>query len=137
PADVEELIQTIAAKLREPHLRRERKLLRISHILSTNIEKIQPRWLQAAKRDPELAAIPLSDKHRANHLPQVLAGIIAALESSSAPSAETDEAAREHRKGRLRQGYRIPMRVQEARLLQPELHDIITKKPHSRNVSRL
>ena len=137
PADVEELIQTIAAKLREPHLRRERKLLRISHILNTNIEKIQSRWLQAAKRDPELAAIPLSDKHRANHLPQVLAGIIAALESSSAPSAETDEAAREHGKGRLRQGYSIPMLVQEARLLQAVMHDFIQENLLSVDVSWL
>ena len=137
PADVEELIQTIAVKLREPHRRRERKLLRVSNVLRTNMEKIQARWLLAAKRDHELAAVPLSDRDLAEHLPQVLPGIIAAVESASSPPPETRAAERKHGETRLRQGYTIPMLVQEARLLQAVMHDVIQENLLNVDVSWL
>ena len=142
PADIDELIQTIAAKLREPHPRHEWELLRIGHVLRGNLSKIQSRWLLAAKRDPELLAVPLSDQELADHLPRALAGIIAVVESpsaapagkreaarkvepSSAPPAGIRGPARQHGETRLRQGYTIPMLVQESRLLQAVMHDVI------------
>ena len=130
PADIDELMLTIDAKLHEPRPRRE-------HPLRARPEVPQERWLVAAKRDAELSTIPLSDHDRSDYLPQVLPGIIAAAASSSPPAPEMRQAGRKHGENRLRQGYSIPMLVQEGRLLQAVMHDVIQENLLSVDVSWL
>ena len=137
PADIDELMLTIDAKLHEPRPRRERELLRINNVLRKNLARIHERWLVAAKRDAELSTIPLSDHDRGDYLPQVLPGIIAAAASSSPPAPEMRQACRKHGENRLRQGYSIPMLVQEGRLLQAVMHDVIQENLLSVDVSWL
>ena len=129
PTDVPTLIHTIKRRLenRQP-MPPERPLKRVSELMQENLGAIIQEWLSLVKQHSELAMIPVNDKDRVDHLPDVvkeLATRVDVLSEVSSPGAKT--AAEEHGKVRARQGYDIPLIVIEMRLLQRVLSFVLQR----------
>jgi hypothetical protein len=86
---------------------------------------------------PELAELKLSEEERVNHLPAFLQGIAEQLESSADQKASVTGAAAEHGRMRYRQGYSIPLMIEDARLLQDAIYELIQDNLLTLDLSRL
>ena len=138
PADIQSLISSIESKLqnREPY--NPLPLKRVGTILHENAEQIARKALQRMASHRELAELELSDKERADHLPAFLQGIAEQLESSPAEKAAiANGAAAHHGRMRYRQGYSIPLMIEDTRLLQDAIYEVIQDNLLSLDLSRL
>jgi DNA-binding response OmpR family regulator len=117
PADVEELVDNIRAKLNRASLSPEGKITpqRLPLLALENKDQIIQEWVKRVVRDGEIAAIRLTESERIDCLPPLLEDIIT---SAGKPSESTVNAAADHGVIRARQGYTIPMLVREAKVLQ-------------------
>lgn len=117
PADVEELVNNIRAKLNRASLSPEGKITpqRLPLLALENKDQIIQEWVKRVVRDGEIAAIRLTESERIDCLPPLLEDIIT---SAGKPSESTVNAAADHGVIRARQGYTIPMLVREAKVLQ-------------------
>jgi DNA-binding response OmpR family regulator len=117
PADVEELVNNIRAKLNRASLSPQGKITpqRLPLLALENKEQIIQEWVKRVVRDSEIAAIRLTESERIDCLPPLLEDIIT---SAGKPSESTVNAAADHGVIRARQGYTIPMLVREAKVLQ-------------------
>ncbi len=120
PADVTSLVETITKRISTPKLAlRDRPYKRLHNVLLDNAQDICDHWLDAATHDPELAAVPLSDEERTDHLPSMLEEMIERLKrGADAGSNVATTAAQRHGELRCQQGYSIPQLVTETRILQ-------------------
>jgi ActR/RegA family two-component response regulator len=129
PADVPTLIHAIEHRLENRKvLPPEKPLKRVSQLMQESLREIMKEWLVLVKAHPELAAIPVNDKDRVDHLPKVveeLASRVNVLSNVSTEKAKKYSA--EHGKERARQGYNIPLIVIEMRLLQHVLSSILQR----------
>ena len=99
---------------------------KVAQIIEELAEIICKRWLQQVMDDPELAAIPLSEEQRTDHVPEIVQELIRRLKGPQDQLSEiATDAARKHGKLRFQQGYTIPQVVLEARLLQQVLSSMI------------
>lgn len=117
PADVEELVNNIRAKLNRASLSPQGKITpqRLPLLALENKDQIIQEWVKRVVRDGEIAAIRLTESERIDCLPPLLEDIIT---SAGKPSDSTVNAAADHGVIRARQGYTIPMLVREAKVLQ-------------------
>jgi ActR/RegA family two-component response regulator len=129
PADVPTLIHTIEHRLENRRaVLPEKPLKRVSQLMQESLREIMKEWLMLVKAHPELAAIPVNDKDRVDHLPKVveeLASRVTVLSNVSTEKAKKYSA--EHGKQRARQGYSIPLIVIEMRLLQRVLSSVLQR----------
>ncbi len=127
PADPEALVTKIEATLQSPRpaLRMTRK--RIAGFLRENMGAIQQRTLELMKADPELRLVALPDHERVDHLPAVLMELAELLESAepSQLSAPLTRSAVQHGEQRHRQGYLLPMLVEDARILERAIFEML------------
>ena len=118
PADVEGLVESIREKLATPPPRVHRiEAKRLTDILSRNTQDMVQQWLRAARKDPEINSVRLSDQELADHVPKIIAEIVA----KPAPNQLSEAALQDaniHGKIRFQQGCTIPAIVREARILQ-------------------
>jgi two-component system response regulator RegA len=118
PAEVGTLVENIREKLTTPPPRVHRiEARRLADILARNTQDIVQRWLRAAREDPEINAVRLTDQELADHVPRVIAEIV----TPSMPNQLSGEAAKDaaiHGKTRFKQGCTMPSIVREARILQ-------------------
>ena len=137
PADIQSLIGSIESKLqnREPY--HPLPIKRVGAILHENADQITRKTLQRMASHPELAELELSERERVDHLPAFLRGIAAQLESSGVKAATVTGAAAEHGRTRYRQGYSIPLMIEDARLLQDAIYEVIQDNLLSLDLSRL
>src|SRR6202789_4298884 len=78
---------------------------KVAEILRDLSSVICQRWLRLVLKDPELAALPFSEKKRSDHVPDMMEELIRRLEGPlSELSPPATEAARKHGKTRYRQG---------------------------------
>jgi DNA-binding response OmpR family regulator len=117
PADVEELVNNIRAKLNRASLSPQGKITpqRLPLLALENKDQIIQEWVKRVVGDGEIAAIRLTESERIDCLPPLLEDIIT---SAGKPSESTVNAAADHGVIRARQGYTIPMLVREAKVLQ-------------------
>ncbi|HTM37745.1 MAG TPA: response regulator [Terriglobales bacterium] len=120
PTDPETLADKIWAKLAEPKPEHYVKSQRLWQVVEGNIPEITASWLAAVRADPMLAAIPMNDQARTDHIPRVLDTTLRISKGDQIGDLAT-RAAREHGVVRRKQGYSIPLLVRETRLL----HDVI------------
>jgi PAS domain S-box-containing protein len=100
---------------------------KIAEILRDLSSVICERWLRLVLKDPELAALPLTEEERSDHVPDMMEELIRRLEGPlSELSPPATEAARKHGKTRYRQGYTIPQIIFEARVL----HQVLSATIH-------
>lgn len=111
---------------------------KVSQILRELSELICERWLNQVMADPELAALPLSQAERSDHVPDMVEELIRRLEGPQEELSDVaTEAARKHGKLRYQQGYTIPQILFEARTLQQVLSSIIHENLFGLDLSTL
>jgi DNA-binding response OmpR family regulator len=127
PADVRSMVEAIRKRLDNPravHVPMPTK--RVSEILVQKKKRIISDWYDLVMQDPDIAAIKLTRTDRVNHLPIILDAIAERIENHPEESnAESMRAAAKHGGTRFRQGYSIPQMVQEARLLQRVISQVL------------
>jgi PAS domain S-box-containing protein len=112
-----------------------RKVAQLLDQLSTLICE---RWMRLVLKDPELAALPLTEAERSDHVPDMMQELIRRLEGPLDEfSEEATDAARKHGKLRYQQNYTIPQIVFEARLLQQVLSSTIHENLFGLDLSTL
>jgi hypothetical protein len=99
----------------------------VASILGRERDITIQKWLDLAEESAELTDIPLSSKERTGHLPKVLQDIILRLRLDSGLPAPISDAAREHGKLRLQQGYTAAMVVEESRILQVSIFSTLQR----------
>lgn len=127
PTDVPTLIHTITRRLdhRRPTLQ-DRPLKRVSQLMQENIKEICEEWMVLVKSHRELTSIPLSEKDRIDHVPDVIQELAKRVDlQADATSASGKSMAAAHGKQRARQGYSIPLIVIEMRLLQRVISTVL------------
>ena len=88
------------------------------------------RWLHQVMQDPELAAIPLTESERSDHVPEMMEELIRRLEGPQEELSDVaTDAARKHGKLRYQQGYTIPQILREERVLQHCAHFNHSREP--------
>jgi ActR/RegA family two-component response regulator len=122
PTDTDTLVEKIRSKLSQPKIPHHIDTRRLSEIISDNIPAITAEWLEATKKDAELAAIKISDAEWVDHLPLVIEVVLKVARGQGI--SDTDRtAAREHGIVRRKQGFTVPLMIRESRFL----HDAISR----------
>jgi CheY-like chemotaxis protein len=99
----------------------------VASILDRDADLLMQRWLARVEKVAELAAIPVAARERTAYLPEMIRSITArlrafrAIEATDCPSP----AAVAHGRWRYTQGYAAPLIVQESRLLQISIFEIV------------
>lgn len=123
PADVQELIDKVQSRLTGPKKELHRiEPRRLPGILEEHRREIFLRWLDAARADPSIDPIRLSDQELTDQLPLLIDAIVAA-EPGQKLSVKALQAAKRHGETRFQQGCSIPSVIREARIL----HEVISR----------
>ena len=127
PADIGQLMRSLKAKLGGPRLAGSFMAQRLADFLRENADQIAARALTAMKSDARLAALPLSDEQRLEHVPGLLNGIVTQLEVEPANENNGSIVAEGERHGVIRrsQQYSKEMLVDDVRLLDASIYDTI------------
>jgi PAS domain S-box-containing protein len=113
-------------------------LRKMSRVLRDLLPQIVQRWIGEVIKDAELAALPLTNSQRSDHIPEFIEQLILRLDSGiDELSPAAAEAARKHGKMRYQQGYTIPQMLFEARVLQHVLTSAIRENLLSIDLSKL
>ena len=101
----------------------------VATMLNRQTESTIKGWLGRVNADENLSAIELDDKTRSCHLPQLFKELVHRLRfpgplCTKAPSSRS---ANEHGLTRRKQGYSAAMLVEESRILQVSIFDILHK----------
>jgi len=126
PADIGKMVETLKAKLKQPRKIRKQGAKRVAAVIRDNSDRILESWLAEAKMNGELQSLQLSDRQRVDHLPWVLQSLMRTLEADQGEVAgDALDATRKHAADRAKQGYSIPMLVQEAGILHRVLSRVL------------
>lgn len=127
PLQVNRLLQAISARRNDGRsYGKPAPVRKVSAIVRELSDGICNRWLQLTLKDPDLAALPLSDAERTDHVPEILSELIVRLDGPQDElSPHAADAARKHGKIRYMQGYTIPQMLFESRVLQQVLRSTI------------
>ena len=127
PADVRELVQLLETKLSSPKAARQIVAQSLADFLSGHVGEIVERSLKSMKAHPRLGVIPLSDKERTDHIPELLREIVEQLRSNHPddPTWAVGRAGAVHGESRRRQGYTQEMLVDDTRILDSSVYAVI------------
>jgi len=124
PTETEPLVEKIRSKLAKrspaPGILRQR----LTQVIRENRESITEHWLQAAKHDPEIAAIPITDSVRKYGVPSLL-DVVTDVVHGREITAEDRKSYARHGARRHKQSYTVPLLVRETRLLQSSVADCV------------
>jgi len=124
PTETEPLVEKIRSKLAKrspaPGILRQR----LTQVIRENRESITEHWLQAAKHDPEIAAIPITDSVRKYGVPLLLDAVTDVVHGREITAEDRKSYAR-HGARRHKQSYTVPSLVRETRLLQSSVADCV------------
>ncbi len=138
PANINNLLQTIENRLndRKPH--RPLPLRRISAILRDHSDQVTAAWLGMAKGDAEIAALPLPDAERADHVPLVVQEAIEMLDRHRGVISDgAMNSAAAHGQTRRQQGYTVAMVLKEGRYLRRAVMTVVQSHLLSVDISYL
>jgi DNA-binding response OmpR family regulator len=126
PMDLKALVDTIKQRLAHGPPG-PRVVESVATILERSAQSIIDDWFQRVQRDERLMTVPLSYELRCGHLPQVFRDLVYRLRS--AIPLDTKEvmsmAAAQHGVTRRKQGYTAAMLVEESRILQVTIFQIL------------
>jgi hypothetical protein len=97
----------------------------VATVLELNLSPIIERWMKLVDTVPEISNIALSYDERSGYLPQLLEDLITRLRLKGYEQPSPTAPARDHGKVRFDQGYSVSMLVEESRLLQVSIFDIL------------
>jgi hypothetical protein len=120
PIGFAEIADIIKKKLADPSAHTAINKERVAAILERDLEPTIQSWMSRVEHTEELIAIPLTYEERTGHLPMLLSDLVRRLRLGLTPNAKSpiSRAAREHGILRRKQGYTVPMVVEESRILQ-------------------
>ena len=122
PADVEELVAKIKARLTMPAM----PPVRLASVLMENEREITDKILAAVKRDALLGKVPLDDRQRVDHLPSIFKDVITRLLHEGRPFKPGELAfAQRHGKRRKKEGYTPPMLIREFQLIGETVYELL------------
>lgn len=122
PADIEELVAKIKARLAAPPV----QPIRLAAVLMENEREISAKIFEAIKRDAILRKARLNDRQRVDHLPAIFQAVIARLMQEGRPfkPKELQFAAR-HGRRRKKEGYTPAMLVREFQVIGEVIFDLL------------
>jgi CheY-like chemotaxis protein len=118
PIGIPEVCEIIQKKLSNSSDRMPINKERVAAILERDLDVTIQNWLSRVKRTEELTVISLTNQERTGHLPLLLSDLVRRLRLAPNAKSLISRAAREHGILRRRQGYTVPMVVEESRILQ-------------------
>lgn len=139
PVTPPKLLDTIRKNLDEEHRTHSASpIVDAADILQANAKRVVDAWLQRVKAEPELSRVSISDRERIDHLPDLVASIVALLRGESEePSTQQLQTALRHGILRKRQGYTLDMVVEETRLFERCLLSVLQEHLLTVNLSRV
>jgi DNA-binding response OmpR family regulator len=122
PADVEQLVAKIRARLAEPAM----KPIRLAAVFMENEREITAQILEALKRDALLRKARLTDRERVDHLPSIFSAVIARLMHDNRPFKPVElQFALRHGRRRKKDRYTPAMLVREFQLIGETIYDLL------------
>src|SRR5579884_1143565 len=127
PLDASSLVETIRRKLQSPSKTAARITASVATILENDNDKIIDAWLERVNHSKELLRIPLSTKERTGHLPLLLNDLTTRLRQPLTVDSprRASRAAQQHGWLRRNQGYTVPLVVEESRMLQVTIFEVL------------
>jgi DNA-binding response OmpR family regulator len=119
PMAIPALVALIREKLQKRGKRNMTNIERVATILERDAEATIAEWLCRVERESELTCVPLSKVQRTGHLPKLIQELVQRLRvPRNLGTKQASAGAVEHGKIRHKQGYSVPMIVEESRILQ-------------------
>jgi len=98
---------------------------RVAAILERDLHATIRNWMFRVEHTDELTAISLTYQERTGHLPLLLGDLVRRLRLPPDAKSLTSRAARQHGLLRRKQGYTVPMVVEESRILQVSIFNTL------------
>jgi len=133
------LIKTIRERLKRGAAAQTRAALNVAKILEQNTQATIDTWLQCVELEPHLMKITLSAADRCAHLPRLFADLVSRLRYPLplGTRAFVSSAAGAHGLLRREQGYTAAMMVEESRMLQVSIFQMLQNNLHQVDFSLL
>jgi DNA-binding response OmpR family regulator len=125
PFAFSELTDIIGKKLSNPSAHTPMNKEPVAAILERDLESTIQNWMSRVEHTEELTAISLTYQERTGHLPLLLGDLARRLRLAPNAIGPISRAAREHGMARRKQGYTIPMVVEESRILQVSIFNTL------------
>ena len=97
----------------------------VAAILERDLRRTIRNWMSRVEHTEELTAISLTCQERTGHLPLLLGDLVRRLRLPPDAKVPISLAAREHGILRRKQGYTVPMLVEESRILQVSIFNTL------------
>ena len=138
PMPPPELLAIVRGKLEKREPRKMTNTERVAAILERDMLLTIKDWLDRVEVESELTCVPLSKAQRTGHLPKLLRELVHRLRvPRELGTKQVSEAAVEHGKIRLSQGYSVPMIIEESRILQVSIFETLRNNLKSVDFSLL
>ncbi len=139
PADVRELVKSLETKLSNPRPAGAMAVQPLAEFLRENASEISQRALAAMKSNSRLAAIPLTDEQRLDHVLGLLTGIVEQLQSErpNQPTRALLEDGARHGAVRRKQRYSEDLLVEDIRVVDQSIYDTVQNGLLKLDLSRL
>jgi DNA-binding response OmpR family regulator len=118
PIGIAEVSEIIRNKLADPSAHIPLNKEPVAAILERDLDATIQHWRSRVERTEELTAVSLTNEERTAHLPLLLKDLVLRLCLAPTAKAPISLAAREYGNLRRKQGYTVPMMVEESRILE-------------------
>jgi CheY-like chemotaxis protein len=125
PVNLPEIAELIMKRLSNPSPRPTMKKERAGVMLERDTDRTIKNWMSRVEQNEELTAIPLTFTERTGHLPLLLGDLVRRLRLAPGSTPLISKCAREHGAMRRKQGYSVPMMVEESRALQVSIFNTL------------
>jgi hypothetical protein len=119
----------------EPLERGDRE--KVADVLEREMDFVNDDWMGMVEKQQDLMHISLNRDERTDHLPQLLRDVIARLRVDFCAKTPLSIAAGRHGNLRRKQGYTVPMMIEELRLLQVCLFTALHKSSNQLYFTKL
>jgi YesN/AraC family two-component response regulator len=125
PIGIAEISEIIRNKLADPSAHMPMNKEPVAAILERDLDATIQHWMSRVERTEELTSTSLTYQERTGHLPLLLGDLVRRLRLAPEAKAPVSRAAREHGILRRKQGYTVPMVVEESRILQVSIFNTL------------
>jgi DNA-binding response OmpR family regulator len=125
PIGFGEVAEIIQKKLSNPSAHTAMGKERVAAILERDLQPTIQNWLSRVEHTDELTAVSLTYEERTFHLPLLLSDLVRRLRLATDAKSPISLAAHEHGILRRKQGYTVPMVVEESRILQVSIFNTL------------
>jgi DNA-binding response OmpR family regulator len=127
PLNIQELVKVIHENLASGSKATRRVTESVASIIESDSQRIIQLWLSRVKNHRELISLSLNSQDRTGHLPLLLRDLVARLRRPRSIDGKHPDSKAAHEHGRLRrkQGYTAALMVEESRMLQVSIFQIL------------